>query len=158
MPHYYFDLFDGKTVMRDEFGDSFSQPHDAADLASGLLVDIAREVICHQGGKDLGVVVRDESGHDVYWAALMFRDAHLDPQGPPCVRAVAPTLTIANPVDLIQQSREVRAASRDTWRQVQDTMADLSQTLREVMDTVRDGDALKFGGAALATKGPPIPG
>ncbi len=157
MPHYFFDLFDGNNVVKDEFGDAFPQSQDAADLASGLLVDIAREVIRDRGGKDLGIAVRDEAGRDVYWAALMFRDAHLDPQGPASSRAVAPTLTIANPVDLIRQSREVRAASRDTWRQIQDTVADLSRTLHAVIDTV--GDATGIGEPRLATaKGASVPG
>lgn len=113
MGQYFFDVFDGTRAVTDDFGDVFAGVDEAADLAAGLLADFAREAAPAGLSRDYGVIVRDERDRDVYRAVLSFRAAFLDGRAPP---DHAPAPPLPDPVDLIRQSRETRATSRDLAR------------------------------------------
>lgn len=133
MPQYHFDVFDGRTASGDEFGDVFVDADEAIDQAAGLLMDMAQEVVLKDGVGDLGVVVRDEQGVDLYWAALMFRDSRIDPSRSRHLRTGAPPPDAQPPIcaDPVQGSRQARAAVDEAWRQFLDTLADVSRTIGE---------------------------
>ena len=71
MPRYYFDEYDGDTVMQDDEGLELDGIEAARAEARKALPDIARDVLPEDGDRRTMVVkVRDEAGKVVITATL----------------------------------------------------------------------------------------
>ena len=100
MARYYFDVFDGSAVFRDDHGDAFGSLDEVADQAIGVLADVAWDKLQNRQGQDFAVVVRDDE-RDVYRAALIFRDSYPDPEAASGPQDVCPMVSVSDPADLI---------------------------------------------------------
>ncbi|ESR25282.1 DUF6894 family protein [Lutibaculum baratangense] len=84
MPRYYFNIDDGRRLLRDEDGTEFATEEAMRADASRLLPEIARDEIRGEGTRELSLAVRDEAGRDVFAARLAFTaegPAPSDPSG-----------------------------------------------------------------------------
>ncbi len=136
MARYYFDVFDGSAVFRDDHGDAFGSLDEVADQAIGVLADVAWDKLQNRQGQDFAVVVRDDE-RDVYRAALIFRDSYPDPETASGPQDVCPMVSVSDPADLILRSRETRATSERLVRRVRDTATDLSDTVRQTLEILQ---------------------
>jgi hypothetical protein len=72
VPRYFFDIQDG-ALLKDDMGTECANLDEVRAAAMRVLPDIAREDIPKDGDRrTFTVVVRDEDGHAVYTASLMF--------------------------------------------------------------------------------------
>ncbi|MFI0848675.1 DUF6894 family protein [Mesorhizobium sp. IMUNJ 23232] len=73
MPRYYFDVFDGDAVTRDEVGIDLEHEDMAADHAVAALPEIANDELPDGMQRDFWVKVRPESGNYFFTADLKFK-------------------------------------------------------------------------------------
>ena len=69
MPRFFFDFADG-TVIPDDMGTEFPNAHAARDEAIRTLPDVARDEIARGQGRQVVVLMRDETGRALFTAAL----------------------------------------------------------------------------------------
>jgi hypothetical protein len=70
MAKFFFDVDDGIAPMRDSDGQRFPDPGTASKEATGLLVDIARDLALQGICNDITVDLRNDTGHVVFTATL----------------------------------------------------------------------------------------
>lgn len=73
MSRFFFDIHDGRSLMRDEEGEECSCPESIRKEAMETLPQIARDEIPKDGDRQAyAVLVRDENNVTVYTATLTF--------------------------------------------------------------------------------------
>ena len=72
MPKYYFDLIDGGTATRDEFGIDLADDDEARDQAIALLPDMAHHEMPDGDDHEFVASARNEKGEIVYEGSLAF--------------------------------------------------------------------------------------
>ena len=70
MPHYFFDSYDGASLIRDDVGLELDGLEAAKQAATASLGDWARDELPKSQRKELAVQVRDETGKTVARACL----------------------------------------------------------------------------------------
>ncbi|MCI0752750.1 DUF6894 family protein [Teichococcus vastitatis] len=70
MPLYFFDIFDGTQLLRDEEGSDLPDLKAARDDAVALLPDLIKSRLPEDEHRRLVVTVRDESGAAILQASL----------------------------------------------------------------------------------------
>lgn len=73
MPRYYFDVYNGDGLTRDDEGQTLSSLKDARRIAGAILPAIARDEVAHNDAIDIEVRVRDEAGNIVLVTQMSFR-------------------------------------------------------------------------------------
>ncbi|MFI0849091.1 DUF6894 family protein [Mesorhizobium sp. IMUNJ 23232] len=73
MPRFYFDVFDGDQITRDEIGIDFPDEDEAAKQAMAALSDIVHDGLPGGPQGEFWVKVRDESGAYIFAAELKFK-------------------------------------------------------------------------------------
>ena len=124
MPLFYFDVYDGKTVTRDEFGVDLDNLEDVAERVAALLPDIARDRLPGDGSRNLAAFVKDEDGSLVHRAALLYRAQTLARSG-----RLVPSPTYAD--DLIMRSQEIREKARQLPMRLDSNLLDLLSVIRQ---------------------------
>ncbi|MEQ1950988.1 DUF6894 family protein [Mesorhizobium yinganensis] len=77
MPRYYFDVFDGEFVVRDETGLNVDREEEVAQHAVAALPDMAHDELPDGNERDFWVKVRDEEGTYIFAADLKFKASWL---------------------------------------------------------------------------------
>ena len=72
MARFFFDTHEGNTVDLDTAGVELPDEAAARDEAQRALTDMAREKLPDGNHLDFGVIVRDETGAQIYVANLTF--------------------------------------------------------------------------------------
>jgi hypothetical protein len=62
---YYFDIWDGTTLVRDDEGTAFDNPDAAVQAAAGSAAEIGTNRLAKGDFSDVVIEVRDESDHRV---------------------------------------------------------------------------------------------
>lgn len=73
MQRYFFDIYDGEGLRRDEKGRELAHPDKVPDEAMAVLSRLASDANARSNGRgriDLGTDVRNEQGDVVYTATL----------------------------------------------------------------------------------------
>ncbi len=78
MPRFYFDIYNIKGFLRDDFGDIFVSFEEAREQAQSLLPDIAREELPDGEIHEIMCQVRNEASRIVYRAKLTLRAEVVD--------------------------------------------------------------------------------
>ena len=73
MPRYFFDVFDGDKLLRDEIGIELAGLEDVRTAAIEALPDIARDVLPDGDRRLFSVQVRDAENRVVFKASLDFK-------------------------------------------------------------------------------------
>ncbi|MEQ1956254.1 DUF6894 family protein [Mesorhizobium yinganensis] len=81
MPRYYFDVFDGDGITRDEVGIESATQDAAADEAVAAIPDIVHDELPGPPQRNFWVKVRDEAGEYVFIADLKFKADWLKRRG-----------------------------------------------------------------------------
>lgn len=79
MPLYYFDLFDGDELVRDEFGVELDSLYEAREQAIALLPDLARDELPESENYEFVAIVRCREGRVRYRATLSLRGGWVEP-------------------------------------------------------------------------------
>jgi hypothetical protein len=88
VPRYFFDIHDGKRLIRDEVGTDCSGPDAVRAEAVMTLPMIARDVIPKEGDQQtLTVIVRNTSNLTVFTTILTFASIWLGEDVPPVIGA-----------------------------------------------------------------------
>ena len=74
MPLYYFDVYDGGGLHRDEVGDHFDSLEEAVAQAQSLLPVIAREELPASEWHIIKCDLRDDTGRIIYYGTLTFEE------------------------------------------------------------------------------------
>ena len=69
MPHFFFDITDGATLVDDE-GSEFSNAHAARDAALKTLPQMACHEVGPPRGRMITLLMRDEVGRHLFTASL----------------------------------------------------------------------------------------
>lgn len=72
MTRYYFDVFDGHAITRDQVGFEIDDTRQVCRLAVDALPDLAREQLPDGDQATFSVTVRNDGGAAVFRATLMF--------------------------------------------------------------------------------------
>ena len=73
MPRYFFDVFDGHRTTRDELGLDVADLSQVRHEAIDALPDVAREQLPDGDDTAFFVLVRDESGQQIFKATLALK-------------------------------------------------------------------------------------
>jgi hypothetical protein len=73
MPRYFFDVFDGEKLVRDEIGIELADLEQVRIEAIEALPDIARDQLPDGDERAFAVEARDEHGRVVFAARLNFK-------------------------------------------------------------------------------------
>ena len=95
MPRYFFDVFDGEKLTRDEIGIELAGLEQVRIAAIDALPDIARDELPNGDQRLFSVEARDQENRVVFKASLNFKAEWADhtPKGRP--RRKAPPITPA---------------------------------------------------------------
>lgn len=69
MPRFYFDIVDGGLTI-DDTGSEYPNAHAARAAAIAALPDVARDVIAEGKGREVVVLMRDDSDRALFTASL----------------------------------------------------------------------------------------
>ncbi|WP_411962273.1 DUF6894 family protein [Mesorhizobium sp. CA4] len=75
MPLFFFDIYDGSELMRDDSGVECSSLAEVSSRAVHVLPDIAREELPNGTARTLFVKVRDDAGRYIFRASLKLASA-----------------------------------------------------------------------------------
>ena len=81
MPRFFFDIIDGASLARDDFGIELDDLDEARDQAVAILPDLARDALPDGDVHDFTCEVRNEAGRIVFRAKLMLRAGPVDEAG-----------------------------------------------------------------------------
>jgi hypothetical protein len=81
MPRYYFDVFDGADLSRDEMGIEIEDEDTVAEHAIAALPDIVQDELPDGMQRDFWVKVRPEIGDYIFTADLKFKADWLKRRG-----------------------------------------------------------------------------
>lgn len=129
MPLYFFDLYDGGTATRDEFGVDLGSVDEAADQAAALLPDLARDRLVGESSRDFATFVRDDGGSLVHRAALLYRAQTLD-------RGAAHAPRPSHADDLIMQSREILMRSKEIRQKTREIVCKLDSNVYDLLGVI----------------------
>ncbi|MFI0847783.1 DUF6894 family protein [Mesorhizobium sp. IMUNJ 23232] len=73
MPRYYFDVFDGQALSRDNVGIERDHENNAGEQAVAALREMAHEELIDGIERDFWVKVRDDEGTYIFAADLKFK-------------------------------------------------------------------------------------
>ncbi|MCJ2074781.1 hypothetical protein MKK68_03830 [Methylobacterium sp. E-016] len=83
MTRYFFDFYDGET-QRDEIGQEYAGPEEAALQAMRSLPEIAKDRVLQDGSiRAFTIAVREELGPTVYTATLTLTEVWIGEDQPP---------------------------------------------------------------------------
>ena len=83
MPIYYFDLFDGDKLVRDDFGIELDSLDEAREQAIALLPELARDELPEAESHEFVATVRCREGRVRYQATLSLRGGWVEPPAQP---------------------------------------------------------------------------
>ncbi|MEQ1955185.1 DUF6894 family protein [Mesorhizobium yinganensis] len=81
MPRYFFDVFDGEDISRDEVGIDLDHEDMAAEHAVAALPDMAHDELPDGPQRDFWVKVRNGNGEYTFAADLKFKADWLKRRG-----------------------------------------------------------------------------